>query len=150
MTKPLPISQLRSYRSAVKSMEYRRLKTAGERANYLSVKFGIPRWFIIAKKICTESQWKRMRGAIKQGRQIGIRGRPPKLSKERKQTIIGKALDRSKQGSPMTVRDFNATVYILLHFSCVFFFFYRLIMIISRSPSLQRYVSPLTERMHIT
>ena len=132
MVKRLPISQLRSYRSAVKSMEYRRLKTAGEKANYLSVKFGIPRWFILAKKVCTESQWKRMRGAVKQGRQIGIRGRPSKLSDEQKRKIIAKALDRSKTSSPMTVRDLGATVLVIFLLSSILVIFSRLITIINR------------------
>ena len=138
MVKRLPISQLRSYRSAVKSMEYRRLKTAGEKANYLSVKFGIPRWFILAKKVCTESQWKRMRGAVKQGRQIGIRGRPSKLSDEQKRKIIAKALDRSKTSSPMTVRDLGATVLVIFLLSSILVIFSRLITIINRIRRLQR------------
>ena len=132
MVKRLPISKLRIYRSAVRSMEYRLLKTAGDKANYLSGKFGIPRWFIIQKKVCTASQWKRMRGAIKHGRPIGIRGRPPKLSNERKRKIIEKALDRSKGNSPMTIRDLSATVYVILIHHFIVPFFFRSITIISR------------------
>ena len=112
----------RLFRVASKEIGYRKLKNSGERAHYLHTKKGLPRGFLIAKKVCTAGEWRRMTEAVKAGRPIGIRGRRPKLSTAQKEAVIRKAISRSKTTHPMVARDISALVYLFLLSSLIFFF----------------------------
>ena len=100
----------RKYRKGIASKEYRALSSAPQRACLLLQKYGLPRRFILAKKVCTQSEWKRMLLAVKNNRQIGIRGRPPKVSKETKQKIKNAIMKRVTTSRPMTAREIKTMV----------------------------------------
>ena len=51
--------------------------------------------------------------AMKVGRTVGVRGRPPKLTSAQKAEIEEKALKRSTTPVPMTSADINALVFCL-------------------------------------
>ena len=107
---------------ARRSFHYKNLKTNAQRAHYLHSVFQIPRSIIIREKICSESEWKRMKDAVAKKRPISRRGRPPKLSDDVKLSILKKAAESTKTNHPMTARD--VTVMVLFSFLCFFFFLF--------------------------
>ena len=102
----------RRYRIATKLYAYKQLKNCAEKARFLHEKYSLPRCFILEKKVCTADQWKRMIQAMKAGRSVGVRGRPPKLTSAQKAEIEEKALKRSITPVPMTSADINALVFV--------------------------------------
>ena len=80
MKTPSRATMIRRYRIATKSYEYKQLKNSAEKAKFLHLKYDLPRRFILEKNVCTADQWKRMIQAMKVGRSVGVRGRPPKLT----------------------------------------------------------------------
>ena len=66
-------------------------------------RFPVQYWF--AKKISSESEWKRINDAVAKMRSISRRGRSPKLSDDSKNSILKKAAETTKTNHPMTVQD---------------------------------------------
>ena len=110
MKKRFEISMLQKYRKAIATKEYRTVSSAPQRACLLLQKYGLPRQFILAKKVCTPSEWKRMILAVKHKRPVGIRGRPPKVSKETKQRIKETIRKRVTTSRPITAREIKTMV----------------------------------------